>query len=95
MLGTLILGIAAGWCTPFAEPRIKAALENVLLADVPINATEMRLLSFAVCLVGAAVLAMIFAHPHAAPLAIGGVLGVLGPKLVDKWKASKTPDYDS
>ncbi len=95
MFGTFILGIAAGWGAPYAEARIKAALENILLDDVPIDAAEMRALSFAVCLVGAAILAMIFATPHAAPLAIGAALGVFGPRLIDKWKSSKAPDYDS
>ena len=66
MLGTLILGIAAGWGTPYAEPKVKAALENVLLDDVPVEPMEMRLFSFAVCLLGAALLSMIFAEPHAA-----------------------------
>ena len=95
MLGTFILGIAAGWGAPFAEPKVKAALENVLLNDVPVEPMEMRLFAFAVCLVGAAILSMIFAEPHAAPLAIGAAVGVFGPRLVDKWKASRNPDYDS
>lgn len=95
MFGTLILGAAAAWAAPYAEPRIKAALDGLLLDDTPVQPKEMALFSFAVCLVGAAVLSMIFAEPHAAPLAIGAAIGVFGPRLIEKWKGAKAPDYDS
>lgn len=95
MLGTLILGIAAGALTPYAEPKVKTALENILLDDVPAEPIEMRLFAFAVCLVAAAILSMIFSEPHAAPLAIGAAIGIFGPRVLDKWNASKNPDYDS
>lgn len=95
MFGTFILGAAAGWGAPYAEPRIKAALEGVLLDDAPVAPKEMTALSFAICLLGAAIVSMIFSTPHAAPLALGAVVGVFGPRLVDKWRAAKTPDYDS
>jgi uncharacterized membrane protein YeaQ/YmgE (transglycosylase-associated protein family) len=95
MFGTFILGLAAGWVAPYAEPRIKAALDGVLLDDTPIAPKEMALLSFAVCLLGAAVLSMLVAEPHAAPLALGAVAGVFGPKLIEKWRTGKRPDYDN
>jgi hypothetical protein len=95
MLGTLILGVAAGALTPHAEPKVKMALESILLDDVPAEPIEMRLFAFAVCLVGAAILSMIFAEPHAAPLAIGAAIGIFWPRLLAKWNASKNPDYDS
>ena len=46
MLGTLILGIAAGWIAPYAEPKVKSALEKVLLDDIPVEPIEMRLIAF-------------------------------------------------
>ena len=95
MLGTFILGIAAGWGAPYAEPRIKAALDGILLDETPVQPMEMRLFSFAICLVGAAVVSMILSEPHAAPLALGAALGVFGPRLVEKYRAAKTPDYDA
>lgn len=95
MFGTFILGAIAGWAAPYAEPRIKAALDGVLLDETPIAPKELALLSFAVCLLLAAVLSMLVAVPHAAPLALGAVAGVFGPKLIDKWRSSKAPDYDS
>ena len=95
MFGTFILGVAAGWGAPYAEPRIKAALDGVLLEDASVTPKEMSLLSFATCLLAAAIVSMIVSVPHAAPLALGAVVGVFGPKLIEKWRASRTPDYDS
>lgn len=95
MFGTFILGLAAGWGAPYAEPRIKSALDGILLQDAPVTPKEMSLLSFATCLLGAAILSMIVSEPHAAPLALGAVAGVFGPKLIEKWRASREPDYDS
>ena len=95
MLGTLILGIAAGALAPYAEPKVKTAIEGVLLDDVPATPIEMRMFAFAICLLGAAILAMAFAEPHAAPLALGAAIGIFWPRLQAKWKASRNPDYDS
>ena len=71
MLATLILAAAAGWLAPKAEETVKGAIESVLLAEAPITPVELRLMSFAVCLVGAAILSMIFGEPHALALAVG------------------------
>jgi hypothetical protein len=95
MFGTFILGLAAAWGAPYAEPKIKKALDGVLLDDAPVTPKEMSLLAFATCLLGAAIVSMIVSDPHAAPLALGAVAGVFGPKIIEKWKAAKTPDYDS
>lgn len=95
MLATLILGILAGIAAPRVEPQVKGALDSVLLSEVPLSETELRLFSFALCLLAAALLAMIFGKPHALALALGGALGVFGPRLMAKYKASKAPDYDS
>lgn len=95
MLATFILGILAGAGAPYAEPKIKEFLESVLLSESPIQPGEMKLFSFATCLFGAAILSMIFGEAHAVPLALGAVAGVFGPRLIDKYKASRAPDYDS
>lgn len=95
MFVTFILGLIAAWGAPYAEDRLKAALDNVLLDDTPVSGKELSLLSFAACLLGAAIASMIIGVPHAAPLALGAVAGVFGPKFLEKWRASKTPDYDS
>ena len=95
MLGTFILGILAGAGAPYAEPKIKEFLDRVLSNETPIQPGEMKLFTLALCLVGAAILSMVFGDPHALPLTLGGAAGVFGPRLIDKYKASKAPDYDS
>ncbi|MEM9969832.1 MAG: hypothetical protein AAF762_01855 [Pseudomonadota bacterium] len=95
MLGTFILGIIAGWGAPHAEPKIREFLAGVLLDDVPVEPKEMALLSFAVCLLAAALVAAVLFSAYALPLAAGAALGVFGPRLWDKWQARKVPDYDS
>ena len=95
MLATLILGLLAGWLAPRAEPHVKSAIESVLMSDVPLSDLELRLISFAACVLGAAVLSMIFGDPHAVILAIGALLGVLAPRLQETYRKSRNPDYDS
>lgn len=95
MLATFILGILAGAGAPYAEPKIKEFLDGVMLSETPIEPGEMKLFSLAACLLGAAILSMIFGEAHAVPLALGAAAGVFGPRLIEKYKASKTPDYDS
>ncbi len=95
MLATIILAAAAGWLAPRAEEPVKGAIESVLLTEAPITAVELRLISFAACLVGAAILSMIFGEPHALALAAGALLGVLGPRLTARYRRSRNPDYDS
>ncbi len=93
MLATVILGIAAGAGAPYAEPHVKKALEGVLLSDAPMSAMELRMFSFAMCLVGAAILAWIFGNGSALALAIGAALGVFGPRIIDRVQKRRDPDY--
>lgn len=95
MFATFILGILAGVGSPYAEPKIKDFLDGVLLSDTPIAPGELKLFSLAVCLVGASILSMLFGAAHAVPLALGAAGGVFGPRLIDKYRASRAPDYDS
>ncbi len=93
MLATVILGIAAGAGTPYAEPHVKKTLESVLLADAPMSALELRVFSFAVCLVGAAILASIFGNGSGFALSVGAALGVFGPRIIDRFQKRRAPDY--
>ena len=93
MLATVILGIAAGAGAPYAEPHVKKALEGALLSDAPISSVELRTLSFAVCLVGAAFLAWIFGNGSAFALSVGALLGVFGPRIIDRVQKRRAPDY--
>lgn len=95
MLATLILAAAAGWLAPKAEDTVKGVIESILLSEAPITPIELRLISFAACLVAAAILSMIFGDPHALALAVGALLGVLGPRLTERYRRARNPDYDS
>jgi hypothetical protein len=95
MFADLILGIAAGAGAPYAETYIKTALESVLLADAPLTEMELRLFAFAICLVGAAILAVIFGEGTAFGLAAGGAIGVFAPRIIDRVQKRRSPDYGS
>ena len=95
MLVTLILGIVTGVVSPLAEPKVKEALEGILLADSPLSDKELTLFSFATCLVIAAILAWLLGNGSALALAIGAALGIFGPRLIDRIKKRGNPDYDN
>ncbi len=93
MLATVILGIAAGAGAPYAEPHIKGWLEALLLSDAPMTEMELRMFTFAICLLGASILAYIFGNGSGFALAVGAALGVFGPRLIDRVQKKKAPDY--
>ena len=95
MFATLIFGILAGIGVPYAEPKVKDLLEGVLTTDTPIEGAELRVFTFAVLLVLAAIVSMIFGSGQALPLAIGAAAGTFGPRALDRYRNAKTPDYDS
>jgi len=94
MIWTFILGVVAGWAAPAAEDRLRPLVAEHLPGG-PIEAAEMRAISLAACLVLAAIVAALTGWAHALPLALGAALGVLGPRLQDKVRGMRVPDYDS
>lgn len=94
MIWTFILGVIAGWAAPSAEDRLRPLLEENLPGG-PIGAAEMRAMSLSICLLLAALVATITDSGHVLPLALGAVLGVLGPRLYDRMRSGRAPDYDS
>jgi len=80
-----ILGIAAGYAAPHAEVPLKRALAAVMLAETSISEAEARLASFAVCLLGAAVLGSVFGSGSGVALALGALLGVFAPRLIERY----------
>ncbi len=94
MIWTLLLGIAAGWGASAAEDRLRPMIERHLPGRA-VNAAEMRAISLSLCLLLAAVVAALSDTGGAVALTLGGVLGVLGPRLRDRVKAMRAPDYDS
>ena len=93
MLITFILGIAAGFGAPFAEPHVKKLLEGVMLAEAPMTDVELRMLSFAACRVVAALLAWNLGNGSGFALAVGAALGVFGPRLIGLAQSRRAPDY--
>ena len=93
MLATVILGIAAGAGAPYAEPHVKGALEGMILSEAPMSAMELRMFTFAICLVAAAILAYVFGNGSAFALAVGAAIGVFGPRIIQRLQNRKAPDY--
>ncbi|MCP3972528.1 MAG: hypothetical protein GY717_19840 [Rhodobacteraceae bacterium] len=89
MFGTLVLGLVAGAAAPYAERHVKRALESAAMAQTPLDAAELRALSLAVCLVLAAVLAWFLAEGGAVPLTVGAVMGVFGPRLIERFRGGE------
>ncbi len=93
MLFTLILGIAAGAAAPFLEEQVKRGLENIVLADAPLTAPELRGATLALLLFGAAVFAWLFGGGSAIALTLGGVIGVASPRIISRIQNRRAPDY--
>ena len=87
MFGTLILGLLAGLVAPFAEPHVKRALESAAMAETPLSEAELRTFSLALCLVIAAVLAWLIADRGAVALTVGAVIGVFGPRVIERFQS--------
>lgn len=94
MIWTFILGGLAGWGAPYAEERLKEPLERHLSSS-PMPAVELRAITLSVCLLGAAIVAMLTSSAHAVPLTLGACLGVLWHRAWGKFRAMRAPDYDS
>ncbi len=94
MIWTFILGVVAGWCAQGAEERLRPLVEQYLPGQPP-GAPEMRAISLAACLFLAAIVAVLTDSGGVLPLTLGAMIGVLGPRLYDKFRAMRTPDYDS
>lgn len=79
MIFTFILGAVAGFATPYAEPHVRRAMEQVALAKIPISETEFDLLTLVLLLLVAAVLT---GGGSSLALIGGALLGVFGKRLV-------------
>jgi|GEM_PF-1749553 len=96
MLLTFILGLAAGWGVHFAEPHVKAVLTKALGDAVSdMEPVELRSIALVGALFAAAVLSWGFGSSYAVPLMLGALIGVLGPRLRERLRAARAPDYDS
>ncbi|MCG6904545.1 MAG: hypothetical protein LJE68_17890 [Rhodobacter sp.] len=87
MFGTLVLGIVAGVVTPYVEPHVRRILENALMAETPLTPAELRALALAICLLAAALVSRLLASGGAVSLCLGAVLGVFGPRLIERFSS--------
>ena len=94
MIWTFLLGVIAGWAAPAAEDRLRPVVEDNLPGQKPAPA-EMRAIALSVCVLGAAIVAALSGSGGAVALALGVVIGVLGPRLQARFRAMRAPDYDS
>ncbi|MCU4654745.1 hypothetical protein N8I71_18050 [Roseibacterium sp. SDUM158016] len=79
MIFSFLLGVAAGALTPFAEPFVRQALENVALSKIPVAKTEMDLLTLVLLLLAAAILS---GGGSAFALLIGALAGIFGKRIL-------------
>ncbi len=95
MLVALVLGLAAGWGASRSEVHAGRLLSLVLsVEEASITAVELRAAALAGCVLLAAVASWLVSEDHAVPLAAGALAGVLLPRLQDRVRAARTPDYD-
>lgn len=81
MLGFLI-AIAAGAATPMAEGPIGRPVAQMMGDSIPIEDGELRLLTFMIVMIAAALVSALFGTGTAPGLAIGGALGYFGMRIL-------------
>lgn len=79
MFITFILGALAGFATPYVEPHVRNAMEQVALAKIPISETEFDLLTLVLLLLAAS---LVTGGGSSIALIVGALLGVFGKRLV-------------
>ena len=94
MIVTFVFGVIAGWIAAGAEERLEPLMADYLPGETP-KPVERRAIALSVCLFVAAILSALAGGGGAIALTLGGVLGVLGPRLYAKFRTMRAPDYDS
>ncbi|MDF0602715.1 hypothetical protein P1J78_18400 [Psychromarinibacter sp. C21-152] len=82
MLITLILGALAAVVAASAEPHVKRALENTMMAEQALSPVDLKIFAFAVTLFVAAILSNIIGNGGAVSLTLGAVAGLIFTRLV-------------
>ena len=95
MVFSFLLGAIAAWLSPKFEEPIAGFIATALPKEPPFEGSELKLLSFAFALLMAALIAAGLSYANGIALCFGAVLGVIGPRLLAKWRDAKAPDYDS
>lgn len=79
MFFTFILGGLAGFATPYLEPHIRRAVEQLVPKDFPVHAAEIDLVTLILLLLVVVVLTG-GSSPFA--LLLGALVGVFGKRIV-------------
>ena len=96
MLVAFVLGLVAGWGASHSEAHARRLLSRSLsIEEDSIKAVELRAVALAGCVLLAAVASWLVSEDRAVPLAVGVLAGVLLPRLQDRVRAARAPDYDS
>ncbi len=82
MILSILIGAAAGYLAPKAEPHLKRFVEQVALKDVGWDPNEFDMLTVLVLAVAAGVFCMIFdINSSVISIGIGMILGLFGPRF--------------
>lgn len=85
---SFILAIIAGFVTPMVEGTVTGILQKAQTDDIQIEAGEYRALTFAILLLGVAILANVTGvTANAVPLLVGGILGLFATRLINAVKS--------
>lgn len=95
MVFSFLLGAIAAWASPKLEEHISGFIGTALPKEPPVEGDELKMLSFAFALLMASLVAAGLGYANGVALALGAVVGVIGPRLITKWRDAKAPDYDN
>lgn len=96
MIVSFLLGLVAGWGAGFAEDQTRGLFAKAFAVQPSsFQPVELRAMTLILCLLLAAILAWIISSPSAVALMVGAAVGVALPRLQERLKAARTPDYDS
>ncbi len=96
MIVSFLLGLVAGWGAGFAEDQTRALLAKAFSVEpASLQPVELRAMTLVLCLLVAAIAAWIIASASAVALMVGAAVGVALPRLQERLRAARTPDYDA
>lgn len=95
MLFSLLISGAAGFATPYAEPHVEKLLKDLPMDEMAMKEGEVRILTFVLLLLGAAILLSLSGSGGSAFLVVlGGGLGIFGTRLIELGKKTMAARQD-
>ncbi len=88
---SFVVGVLVGLATPFSEPHIRKALENIILDDITMSDGEFQNFCFSVMLVLGGILVLIAGGGMPLAMALGGFLGLFGKRLYNTLRNTGGP----